>query len=407
MIDKMRKRIITVSMLALILLLTIIFLVTNLFMGSRALADADIFLIHVIENDGIIKPPPQNHGEISSEDGNRPKAGGPHVFGASLKVSNLGQIEEVLFNDISMEESELLKFSLDVISSKQTSGSVGDYRYRSRQDESGYLIALADTEVENRMLEELIRISSLVGLFSIAVLYVFIRLLSGYIIRPVAIAMDKQKQFIADSSHELKTPLSIISANLDMLEMEIGANARTSSMSDGIRRMNRLIHELLLLARVEQNVLPMKVFDLSDTFERCILPLEVLAYENGKSIGLKVDKGMEINGNEDGIEKVIVSLMENAIKYSNENTMIQADLVKKSDSVYLEFYNEGIGVTQDQKDRLFDKFYRVDDSRQRATGGHGLGLAIVKDVVDAHNGKIQIESEPDTFIRFRVILPRQ
>lgn len=452
MIKEMRLKIIGVSMIALIALLGAVLITINIFMGQVALRDVDNFIHNVIENDGQVvgrivglpqgaletgrdgegltggRPETEATSRPEGETGDRPEneigdrpespgqessdmAGGEEppqptqISGVSLEVGKDGVIDQVFFNDEELTDSEISIVIFEILESEEANGDIEHYRYGVQEREDTYLIVFANASVQNDLMSDLYRVSFIVGVSSLAVLFILLTVLAKYITKPVEETMEKQKRFISDSSHELKTPLSIISANVDLLEMEIGENARTIAIGEGISRMKNLINDLIMLARTEQHNYTFTDFNYSEVVESTILPMEVVAYEQGKTIDISVEEDLMYHGNEEGIKKMIGALLENAIKYSYENTVIAVNLASKGNYIVFEVFNEGIGVTKEQKDKLFDKFYRVDDSRHRETGGHGIGLSIVSNIVEAHRGRIVVDSEPDKFIVFKVILP--
>lgn len=410
MIKAMRHKVIAVSTVAMLLLLISIFVTINLYMEQIAMEQVNGFIKNVLGHEGRVDHqspkivPTENIPPERISPESIPPENIPMVNGFSFLVSSEREILEVIYNDESIEDESIEQLVAKVKLSERATGSIDNYRYGVKVADDRFLVVMADTSVQNVMLEKLLRLSYIIGAISFGVIFILIIILSRYITKPVEVAFEKQKRFIADSSHELKTPLSVISANLDLLEMDIGKNSRTNAISDGIKRMNKLIHELLLLARTEQKSHAFLPFNLSEVMESTILPLEVIAYEQGNQIETNIEENIMLKGDEEGFRKMIGALMENAIKYSRENSIIKADLYTKGDYKIIEIFNEGIGVTKEQKGKLFDKFYRVDDSRNRETGGHGIGLSIVKNIVDIHKGKIQVESVPNEYIIFKITL---
>lgn len=406
MIKRMRMKIIAIAMAALIILLGAILITTNLYMSEVAHRDIDIYIVKVLSRDGI----QDNFREFDADERQTiaddlhlpPPNGDGFISGFAVRV--IADQIEILYDEEELSDESITEYVANAINDKGKNGNIGDYRYGMKESDNGKIIVFANTTFQNKLLTELLRLSIIIGLISTSVLLVLIIILARFITRPVEVAMEKQKRFIADSSHELKTPLSIISANLEMLEMETSSNKRISAMTSGVNRMKYLIKELLLLARTEEKTTAFQSFNMSELVESTILPLEVIAYEAGNTIETFIDEDVTFKGDEEGIRKVVGALMENAIKYSRENTVIKAKLSSKGDSKILEVYNEGIGVTKEQKERLFDKFYRVDVSRNSETGGHGLGLSIVKNIVDLHKGKIYVESIPNEYISFKITL---
>lgn len=402
MIKKMRQKVILVAIGAMLTILLVLLITVNWFMSDVSRNQVDGFLMNTLEHGGRVNPPREPDDAFRMDNGLRMEEG--LIEGITLRVDSEYTIIDFLHQGkLTIDNIELLVGQMDY-SEEMIIKSIDDYRYGVKKTGDNYIVAIADTSVQNVMLQQLLGISSIMGLISFFLSLVFVVILARYITRPVEVAFEKQKRFISDSSHELKTPLSILSANLDMLEMENGESKRTQSMGESIGRMNTLIHELLLLARTEEKPQAFFPFSLSEVMESTILPLEVIAYEQGNTIETYIEDDIVLKGDEESVRKMIGALMENAIKYSRENTVIKASLYKRGDNKIIEIYNEGVGVTKEQKEKLFDKFYRVDDSRNSQTGGHGIGLSIVKNVVDMHKGKIQVQSIPNVNIIFKITL---
>jgi len=415
MIRKMRAKFIAMTMAAIMFLLLAIFLTINIFMTNNVNQQVDELLRQSMENDGRIvrSGDPGNPGEREGQLGMEPVGSSephaiappPFIDSVSFLMSEDGKLLETIHNSDGMSDEQIISYGQYALLKELESGRIDAYKYRLKEKDGNYIIVFANREVQDEMLGNLLTISTITSAISVLFLFGMVFILSRYVTEPVAIAFEKQKRFISDSSHELKTPLSIMSSNLDMLQMEIGDNDRVNAIQGGVHRMNGLIHELLTLVRTEQSSKVFSEVNLSDLMVGVILPLEVIAFEKGKMIAYNVAENIKITGDEEGLRKMINALMDNAIKYARDGTTIQAALYRKNGHTILEVFNEGIGVSKEQKAKLFDKFYRVDDARQRTTGGYGIGLSIVKSVVESHKGKIVVESEPEDYIVFRVTLP--
>ncbi len=398
MIKKMRLKFIIISLGALILLHLAIFTTVNLFMKQHSIKVIDGFLNNVLENGGLLHQPNPPQG--------RPPGHIQPIKGFFVQVIGDDTYYKIIFDDQYTNVLGMDEHISQIIKEKRYDGIIDTYRFKVKAVDNGFYIAFADTSIQDSMLTELLRISYTISLISLGILILLILISSKYITKPVEEAFEIQKRFIADSSHELKTPLSILSCNMDLLQMELGKNDLIDSMKSSVKRMNDLIHNLLILAKTESKKDSFETFNLSKAIKSTILSLEVLAYESGKSIEGAIEDHIMYNGHETSIKIMIKELLENAIKYSKDNSVITVGLSQKGESKIIKVYNEGVGVTKEQKNRLFDKFYRVDGSRQRETGGYGLGLSIVKNIVDMHKGKIQVESIPNKYIIFKVTLPQ-
>ena len=244
-------------------------------------------------------------------------------------------------------------------------------------------------------------------LYAVAVLILFAFfaiLLSKWLIRPVQDAFDRQKQFISDASHELKTPLSVISANADVLADEIGTNTYLSYIQEEAKRMNHLVQDLLTLTRLENNTIePLESFDLGQLVLQSALPFESTVFEAGKTLQLNVKEDIAFTGYPDKIRQLIGILLDNAIKYSNEGGLISLTLSACRGNPVLEVFNTGRGIPAEEHTNIFERFYRIDPCRCRNSGSYGLGISIAHSIATLHNAKIVVDSEPGEYVRFKII----
>jgi signal transduction histidine kinase len=226
-------------------------------------------------------------------------------------------------------------------------------------------------------------------------------------VAPVKNTFYKQRRFISDASHELKTPLTIISANLELLQNEIGENQRIEHIKSQSERMNGLIHDMLTLAKADEghtNTHLIK-FDLSGVVLNTVLEFESRAFEEGKRYTFTIKENTAYVGDEKQIKQLLTILIDNALRYSDSNGKIEVSL--RSDGknhAHISVYNTGIGVPDKERYKIFERFYRTDESRSRETGGNGVGLSIAKAIVSAHRGKIVVSGKYKKWIRFEVTL---
>ena len=399
MIKKMRVKFIVITMVSLLTLLASILVTMNIYMDNNWDRQIRDHMNTMVLRDGEM---PGANEEFKAPPPQKPNL----IQGFAAKLDESGSIIEITMENSSFLEEDIEEYVEVALESKADSGEIGVMRYMIREKEYGKIIVFADSSLQDVMMTNLRNLSYAMGAISVAVLLFIVTVLSKIITKPVEKAFEKQKQFIADSSHELKTPLSILSANVDVLEMEIGQNKWLSQMKLQTKRMNKLIHELLVLAKAEaaDGNIVFSEFNLSHAILNTVLPFEVVAFEHGREIKYDIEESISIRGDEQSIKKMMEALIDNAVKYSNRGSAISVKLFIKGSKRVIEVFNEGQGVTEEQKDRLFDKFYRTDDSRARETGGYGIGLSLVKSVVDMHKGKIEAESKKGEYIVFRIIL---
>ena len=399
MIKRMSIKFITITMVSLLILLASILVSMNVYMDINWDRQITEHMNTMILHDGNMLE--------KKVDINVPPPGRPNLIqGFAARIDSDGTLIEITQENLSFSEEEIEIYIEEALANSEDTGEIDGMRYIIRDKEYGKIIVFADSSLQDVMMNNLRNLSYAIGVISVVILLIIVTVLSKIITKPVEEAFEKQKQFIADSSHELKTPLSILSANVDVLEMEIGQNKWLSQMKIQTKRMNSLIHELLVLAKTEaagENIV-FSEFNLSHAILNTVLPFEVVAFEHGRKIKYDIEESVLYRGDEQSIKKMIEALIDNAVKYSNKGSEISVKLFKRGNKRIIEVFNEGQGVTEAQKDRLFDKFYRTDDSRARETGGYGIGLSLVKSIVDMHKGKIEAESKKGEYIVFRVIL---
>jgi len=263
-----------------------------------------------------------------------------------------------------------------------------------------------ENERVNTHIRNTIIISIIASGISIIAIYIVSKKVSEIIVKPVNETFEKQKQFISDASHELKTPLAVIEANADVLENEVGNNKWLTYIQSETESMDKLINELLLLAKIE-NVDDLKNyerFNLSIQIETSSLMFESMAYEKQVNIITYIENDIYINGSKQDFEHIVSILIDNAIKHAETNTDVQVELSKEKNSIVLQVKNYGEPIPKEQQDKIFERFYRVDKSRNRNEKRYGLGLAIAKSIVDKYNGKIEVECK-DGITCFKVNMP--
>ena len=292
-------------------------------------------------------------------------------------------------------EDEVNALVTHILSQNKIEGTIGTQYYRIQDKPYGKIIVLLDISGEINTLTRLIVLSLFIGSISLLVIFLIALFLSKWSIRPVSLAFERQKQFVADASHELKTPLTVIATNADVLESEIGTNKWLEYIKMETKRMSTLVGDLLYLEQVdsEQNNFHLQLLNLSDLIITTLLPFESVFFEAGKTLELNIQEGIFIKGDENLLKQLIIILLDNALKYSDQKGAIKVNLCHKSKKRILSVFNTGEGIAPSEEEKIFERFYRVDASRARQTGGFGLGLSIAKSIVDKHNAHIYFESD--------------
>ncbi|SDX54449.1 cell wall metabolism sensor histidine kinase WalK [Paenibacillus sp. CF384] len=277
---------------------------------------------------------------------------------------------------------------------------------------SGYSIAYLDVTAQQQILTHLVYTFLIVGLGMLIVIYLTSRYFANRSIAPVKEAFEKQKQFIADASHELKTPLAVINTNVDVLlahkEERIADQAKwLNHIQSETERMKTLTSDLLYLTEMDDSRARMAFapFNASEAVESVILTMEAVIFEQDLSLSYEIEPGLIVRGSGEQIKQVVMILLDNAAKYANAKSAIDVKLSRRHHDLMLTVSNAGEGIASEHLERIFDRFYRADASRSRKQGGHGLGLAIAKSIAEQHKGKITARSIPNETTTFSLQLP--
>ena len=365
------------------------------------------------KNEGSTPPtPPDNKKELPPEEhknGDKriepiPKSLGSIDFFAVMADKN-GKFKATLNNDDLSDETAQTYISA-IMEKDVDTAMLNSFQFFRTSKKNGTLIVFTDKSGELDVLKQLKKITLIVGIISTIILAAAAYFLSKKSIEPIKIAFDRQKQFVSDASHELKTPLTVISTNADVLEGEIGENKWLGYIKSQTERMSVLVNDLLSLTRLENNSSKFMVaeFDLSKAIENTALPFECQAFEQNKKFIIDVDKGIKINGSEQHLKQMAAIFIDNALKYSNDGGTVKVMLKRQGDKKIFSVYNTGQGVKDEDKNKIFERFYRSDESRNRSTGGYGLGLAIAKSIIDKHKFKINVLNQQGKSICFVVTM---
>lgn len=301
---------------------------------------------------------------------------------------------------------EIYTLASYLISTDIDKGFYRDMIYEIERNDLNTVVVIIDISGDIDVFRTLVKMSVIIIGVSLFVVYIFAYYLSKWAIKPVKDAFDAQRRFVSDASHELKTPLTVISANADVLESEIGENKWLSNIKNQSVLMTELVRNLLDLAKfVETNdELVLTEFDLSSTVLSKALEFECIAFESGKTFEQNITENVRFTGNEESIKHLVSILIDNAIKHSEDNGLIRVTLTTDGNKKIFQVYNTGNSIKNSEKDRIFDRFYRSDESRSKVTGGYGLGLSIAKTIVDEHKGIITVDGEENKWISFTVVL---
>ena len=309
------------------------------------------------------------------------------------KVSSYMEIDDDILKE-TIYEIIKNENSLDKIKIEESS-----YGYLKEYTPKGLKIALMSREPQINVLTNLLKVFIGIGSISLILLLFISIYLTNKTIKPIKESFEKQKEFIANASHELKTPLTIIRTNTSLVLSNSRETVESQSkwlnyINNQIERMSKLIDEMLSLAKLDtgKELEEFIFFDISKLINNVLLTFEAVIFENNIELSSNIDKEINIKGDRESIKKVFIILLDNAIKYTNKSGKIDVELSKDKNKIKLKIKNTGEGIKKEDLDKIFERFYRVDTSRTRDTGGYGLGLSIAKSIVESHNGKIYAES---------------
>ena len=293
-----------------------------------------------------------------------------------------------------------------IVSAGKDSGRIDTQFYRLADRETGKLLIVVDQSLALQDARRVLRLTLLLAVAEDALLSLGAIWLIRRMVKPVDEAMEKQKQFVWDASHELKTPLAVISANAEVLESEVGPSKPLEYIQSEVRRTDQLVQSLLTLARMEKGSVQAQhvPFDLSHTVLSVALPFESAIFEAGKQLNTEVPDGIAYTGDPEMIKQLCVILLSNAQKYSDAHGIITLSLEARGDRRILKVHNTGPAIPEEAQQKIFDRFYRVDSSHNREIEGNGLGLAIAQSIVKEHKGKIAVASREGEGTTFTVML---
>ena len=413
MIKRLRRKLVAACMISLAIVLAVILGGVNLMSYQKVVADADTVLTLLGNNDGEF--PKLHSGSETPLDGEVPMDSGRGkrdllgTKGLSLETPYESRFFSVVLNEdgqalqtdiaqiAAVDEESAQLYAQSAVESGHTAGFLDDYRYLVLAEEGNTRVIFLDCGRSLSSFRTTLLASVALSLLGLLAVLVLLLILSHRIVRPVAESYEKQKQFITDAGHELKTPMTIISADAELAEMECGENQWLADIRRQTERLTGLTNDLIYLSRMEEEQPPLQVieFPLSDVAEEMALPFLAPARSQEKEMALHIQPMLSCTGDEKAIRQLISILLDNALKYSPAGGQLELRLEKQGRNILLTVTNATIQpVEKDKLSHLFDRFYRSDQSRNSQTGGYGLGLSIARSIVLAHKGKIRAES-PD------------
>lgn len=324
----------------------------------------------------------------------------------SVLIEN-GEITSYNLDNIAaVDEEEANTYASDIMKDGSYSGFTDIYRYKLVVNDDGERIIFVDCRQELESFRNTLIYSVGVSLIGFLVVFMLVLFWSKKIFKPVAESYDKQKRFITDASHEIKTPLTIIDANTEVIEMVSGESEWTRNTRDQVKRLTALTNQMVALSRLDENPEPREKaeFNLSDVAYEVIDHFTSLSEVKGKRINADIQNGIIYTGDENSIRQLISILVDNAMKYAVSSESIDITLKRDGRKVRFTLGNLTEGMEEGDQRMLFERFYRPDSSRNSETGGSGIGLSLAKSIVESHKGKITAKCDRNGYITFQIIL---
>ncbi len=411
MIQKLRRKFIFILMSVVTLILLAVFVSMLLSTSSNTQRMSETMLQQALK----MQSPLQSLRPPQVEDGRNPVGAVSPGTRMPIMVAEIGADGTISFltNQLYfIEEDEAKSAVRAAMNAEEGSGILQNYELRFQKSDDGVRIALADISMERAMLRSLIINSLMIGGAALAVFFFVSIFLSRWAVRPVELAWKKQRQFVADASHELKTPLTVILSNAEMLSADgTFTDEKKSRRMGHIRaeaaRMKKLIDDLLTLAKTDstKGTMVRERVDFSFLITSTVLTFEPIVFDDRKKLTYEVQDKIFVAGDAQRLQQLLSILLDNAVKYCPSGGLITINLkeIDKKNAL-LSVFNDGEPIPKEEIPRIFQRFYRIDKSRS-THGSFGLGLAIAKSIVREHGGKIWVESDDENGNSFFVALP--
>lgn len=408
MIRRLRIGFIALSMSTLFILLALIILAVNLLNYRTVIQESDMVLSVLSQNKGAFPEHDKKHPDKHLPPNMSPETPYESRF-FSVLLSESGEILSTETNKITVIDArEAISYGTEAFESQKTKGFIGEYRYIKTTEGNTVRITFLDCGRKLHSFRTFLSMSLLISLCGFLLVFIIFTFCAGRIIRPISESYEKQKRFITDAGHELKTPLTIINANVDVLEMEFGENECLQDIQHQTRRLVAMTNELVLLSRMEEprNNLSKIEFSVSETVAEAAIPFRILAQQQEKHFICELQPGLTMRGDQNAILQLVSILMDNAIKYSPTGGTVSIQLSKHGRMLHLVVCNSAsYTITKEILSHVFDRFYRTDPSRNSESGGYGIGLSIAQAIVNAHDGKIQATTPDEQSFQISVVLP--
>lgn len=416
MVKKLKKKFILLATVLTLVLMTLLVGIMNIINYSSVVTEADTILDILsqpnspFDNQQMLPGKPPQDARGSMPHGMSPEVPYEARYFTAM-VSKGGTVEESdISRIISVDTASVDSYVQKALAGEHDRGFVGQFRYAKQTDDRATRLIFLDCGRKLDSFYFFMWTSIAVGLLGCIIVFIIFLFAAGHIVRPIAESYEKQKRFITDAGHEIKTPLTIINANLDLLESDFGTHESVCDIRAQTKRLSALTGDLVYLSKMEEAEDKLKKieFPLSELLAETAQQFRGLAQAQGKEYHVQVDPGMSMYGEPDAISHLTTILLDNAMKYSSDGGTVSFAAGTQKKTLHICVCNDvRTPLTNEELSRLFDRFYRADASRNSETGGYGIGLSIAQAIVSAHNGKIAAETQTGSDFTIHVTMPLQ
>jgi signal transduction histidine kinase len=411
MIKKMRKRFVLSALLAFALVMAVIISGINI-VNYVQTADKQDRMTSMLLRTGEMQPPapPEKPDAEPKLPGDMREFGREAQFTTrffTVTLTEDGEIESINADYISeIDEETAEEYAKAVLAKGSETGYYEYFRYRIGESDAGAKVLFLNSETQIQYMKSLALLSVTIGIISLAAVLVLIIIFSGRAIRPFAKNIERQKQFITDAGHELKTPITSIATSADIAAMEHEGDEWIENIQKQTARLSKLTTNLVALSRLdEEQPFPDKAeFSLTEAAWEISEPFPALAKARGKLYSESIEEGLSCYGSREAVQQIISILLDNAVKYSAGKGNISLKVYGKGKNNIIEVSNDCRFDREIDPERLFDRFYRVEDSHSTSTGGTGIGLSMARAIAEAHKGHIEATLTGRDKITFKVTI---
>lgn len=397
MLKKLRRRFVLSALVAVSAVLAVLIFGINMWN----------YIVTIDRTDNTMLMLSQHDGQTPRDDRGKPFGGSPEMRYMmryfTVNISANGTISSLnvdFVKSVTKEQAE--DYARRVFASGREKGSIGEYRFLVQSTDSGSSLVFLNISQEQGFMRTLLVVSCGVGFICLAAVGVLVAIFSKRVTEPFVRNIEQQKRFITDAGHELKTPITAISASADVLDMEIPGNEWVENIRRQSERLSGLVNELVMLSRLseEQPFRECTEFSLSDTAWEIAEAFAMTARAAGKTLEQDIDDNVSIVGNMGAFQKLTSILLDNALKYSDSGSAIKLRLKHSGRHTELSVENKCTGIDSGELPHFFERFYRSD--RSRSSPGSGLGLAAAKEIAEAHGGRISARTADGDRVIFKV-----